>query len=209
MKKTTQTDKSLKIQRRIPQQKRAIAKYNAVLDACTQVLTKEGFAKTTILELSLESEVAVPTIYQYFTNKDAIFMAWIERVVDQVLATVTSLQKSLHHIELDDQIEILIRGALQAVKQFQQSIQQLLRGVPTALSSHLIAIIEEKTVDMLADILGTQLANSKSEELTYKLLVLVRLISGYFIQAILNEARQINIDKEARELSIIVKLYLA
>ena len=66
----------LKIQRRIPKQARALAKYESILDACTRVLTEQGYRKTTVTELSLESDVPIATLYQYFQNKDAILVAW-------------------------------------------------------------------------------------------------------------------------------------
>ena len=201
-------EKSANNQRRRPTQARARKKYEAVLDACTQVLTAQGYASATMMELSLESGVAVPTIYQYFENKDAIFLAWINRVIDNVLSQVTLLAGSLENQPLEQYVEVLIKGALIMVDSYSASIQQMQQGVPRMLSSKVIATMEDKTVTMIELLFEISINNAALVDMHFKIQTLVRLITGYFLQTLSNAGRTIDIEKEALELSRVVNLYL-
>lgn len=196
-------------ERRIPQQARSREKYEAVLDACTVVLTRMGYQKTSMLELSLESGVAVPTIYQYFENKEAIFLAWIERVIDQILSQMVVLEDSIEGSAQSEYVEVLMRGGLMAVGQFRHSIRELLRGVPHALSSQLVATMEEKTLAMLQQLFSQQISDLGEAKFNQKLVTLVRLIIGYFLQIALNDQRELDIELESAELIHLINLYLS
>lgn len=195
-------------QRRIPQQARSREKYEAVLDACTLVLARLGYQKTSMLELSLESGVAVPTIYQYFENKESIFLAWIDRVIDQILNQIVILEDTLDSDSRADHVEVLMRGGLMAVGQFRQSIRELLSGVPHALSSQLVATMEEKTLAMLKQLFSQQIEEMGEEKFNRKLVTLVRLIIGYFLQLALNDERELDVQLESSELIEVVNSYL-
>lgn len=198
-----------KNQTRKPKQARAKQKYEAILDACTQVLAEKGYQKTTILELSLESGVAVPTLYQYFENKDAIFVAWVERIIDQVLTQVASLEASLATKNTEQHVSVLLTGALSAVNTYRKSMQQLLSSVPQTISSQIIASLESKTLNMLQTIYAPQLKQLEQQQTLFQLSILIRLITGYFIQTVLNAERSVELEIEAKELTLIVTLYLA
>ncbi len=201
--------KTLTNQRRKPQQQRALHKYNAVLDACTQVLLKQGYHKVTMLELSLESEVAVPTLYQYFENKDAIFIAWIDRLLDQVLDNVARHHTPLKTQPVQTHIEPLIRTALMAIAHYQSGLRPLLAEIPGVLSARMIASMEHKTLTALKALYAEQVQrHTDSLQVEAYLRVLIRSITGYFIQSVLNGERTIDVDNEAQELAVLVSLYL-
>lgn len=196
-------------QRRKPKQARALEKYNAVLDACTQLLLAQGYSKITILELSLEADVAVPTIYQYFENKESIFVAWIDRVMDQVLGSVAFSESQIHESQISGHIDNLVTTALVAVNFYRPGLQQLLSEVPNSLSSRVIEKMESKTLISLRQMFPERFANTDDEQLLeFTLLTLIRLITGYFIQAILNNTRDLDSKKEGKEIATMAKLYL-
>ncbi len=201
--------KAVKIQRRKPKQARAIQKYNSVLDACTQVLSTYGYRKTTILELSLESGVAVPTIYQYFEDKDAIFIAWINRVMDQILSVVTDMKNSMNTPGIGLYVENLMLAGLLGFKHFRHSMSRLITETPDVLSGKMVSTMEDKTVVMLFDLFDSELQEIEIEEIEFKIRMLVRLITGYLIHSVLNNQRETQARKEAKELAVMAKLYLA
>lgn len=197
------------IQRRKPKQARAIKKYEAILDACTQVLASSHYKKATVLELSLESGVAVATIYQYFENKDAIFVAWINRVIDQVLSLVANMKVSMKEQGISVYVDNLMLGALLAFKHYRSSAHQLFTGTPDALSTQIVATMENKTVSMLLVLFHEELEQIDDENFEFKLRVLVKMINGYLLQSIMNDQHPIRAHEEAKQLAAIVKLYLS
>lgn len=162
-----------------------------------------------MLELSLESDVAVPTLYQYFDNKDAIFVAWIDRVMDQVLDNVASEQSPLQTQPVETQIEPLIKTALMAIAFYQSGLRQLLTEVPSVLSSRVIATMESKTLAALKQLYSEQFREqTKLPQMERHLLLLIRIMTGYFIQSLLNGKRKFDVENEAKELAVLVNLYL-
>lgn len=195
--------KDEEIQRRRPKQQRAIEKYEAVLDACSQLLMDKGYAKTSMLELSLASDVAVPTIYQYFTNKEEIFQVWFERLSLQVFESLNSLEVGRAQQGL---VESFMERALSVIVSQRKSAQALLNELPSTLSSNMIASLEKQTLTFVE---GLGLRELSTKEIDQgRLLILIRLMIGYLLQIILNRDREPDIAEEAQELSNIVKSYL-
>jgi AcrR family transcriptional regulator len=61
------------LQRRRPQQTRAHATLEAILEAAAQILEQQGPDALTIASLSDRSGYAIGTVYQYLPSKEAIF----------------------------------------------------------------------------------------------------------------------------------------
>lgn len=199
-----------KNQRRKPKQARALQKYNAVLDACTQVLGQQGYPKTTMLELSLESGVAVPTIYQYFENKEAILLAWMNRMVDRMLLSVQSIQQGLpSHTPITALVKILLQGSLIALQEFQAAATNLLQGLPQTLSRQLLDSLEDKTLTMLLTrfpAFTRQLGTAEAAET--KLRVLIKLVCGFLMFSLLKGEDNAQLQIQGRELEDLILLYL-
>ncbi len=64
------------------QQQLLQARRNLILDAAIEVIAEKGFQRTTIKEIAKKAEVADGTIYNYFKNKDALFMSIIDRLIE-------------------------------------------------------------------------------------------------------------------------------
>jgi AcrR family transcriptional regulator len=77
--------------RKTPRQERARRTVEVVLVAAAQVLARRGYAGATTDAIARRAGVSVGSIYQYFPNKDAIFVALAKRHVDEGLALVEGL----------------------------------------------------------------------------------------------------------------------
>ncbi len=51
-----------------------------IVEAATQLFSRYGFKRTSLDLLAAEAGVAKPTVYAYFTDKEAIFVAVVEHV---------------------------------------------------------------------------------------------------------------------------------
>lgn len=201
-------EKSPENQRRIPRQARARQKVEAVLDACTQVLARHGYHGTTVLELSLESGVAVPTLYQYFSSKEAIFVAWVERSIDQVLAQVVRAQQADTTATLEGYIDALVQVALASVSLLRPALRSLLAEMPQMLSSQVMMTMEVRTVAMVECQFADQIRTLPADRVRFHLQMLVRMIAGYFLLTILQGTRTLDVARESSEIAAMVKAYL-
>lgn len=69
---------------RVPQQQRARLTVEAVLDATVLLVRREGLGSTTTNRIAELAGVSIGSLYQYFPDKQAIFLALHQRHVRQV-----------------------------------------------------------------------------------------------------------------------------
>jgi AcrR family transcriptional regulator len=71
--------KSVDLQRRRPQQARARATVDSILEAAIQVLERSGVDGLNTNSVAERAGVSIGTLYQYFPDKDAILVAMARR----------------------------------------------------------------------------------------------------------------------------------
>ncbi len=67
----------------VPEQRRS-----RILDAALNLVLKNGLRGTSMEALAAEAQIAKPTLYGYFANKEAVFAAVAERLFDELRAVV-------------------------------------------------------------------------------------------------------------------------
>jgi AcrR family transcriptional regulator len=70
--------------RRKPQQRRARETVEAILDAVVRILKREGFQAVTTNHIAEVAGVSIGSLYQYFPDKNAIFVALHGRHIDEI-----------------------------------------------------------------------------------------------------------------------------
>jgi AcrR family transcriptional regulator len=78
--------RSTRTARKQPRQARSQATVNAVLEATTQVLDREGLDAATTTRIAEVAGVSIGTLYQYFSHRDAIFDALQDREFERAVA---------------------------------------------------------------------------------------------------------------------------
>ena len=103
-----------KSRRRRPKQRRAQRTVDAILDAVVRVLKREGFRAVTTNRIAEVAGVSIGSVYQYFPDKQAIFVALHQRHIDQIDRMVES--KLIEHAAspLDDLMRAMIDGMMDA-----------------------------------------------------------------------------------------------
>ena len=95
--------------RRRPRQRRARQTVDAILDAVIRVLKREGFKAITTNRIAEVAGVSIGSVYQYFPDKQAIFIALHQRHIDQIDRMVES--KLIEHAASSlDELMRAIRG---------------------------------------------------------------------------------------------------
>lgn len=206
-------------QRRRPKQARSIAKYNAVLDACSRVLSTHTYAQITMTEFCLESGLPYATIYQYFENKDDIMLAWMARLFDQVEALVASQKDFIESKEgkgakaksgdLSEHVNGLILTSLSVIAANQASMRELMAGMPQMLTSKLLTVAEDRTVKMVNKLYEQNIAESVFPDLEYHLRIITKMLIGFLLQSILSGREAMDAKKDSAEIGFLVNAYLS
>jgi AcrR family transcriptional regulator len=103
--------------RRTPRQARARSKVDAIFEATTQVLEKEGRARLNTNRIAERAGVSVSTLYQYFPNKDAILLALARREMElHRTAVIDAVTEATRHDD-PERDRLMLRALIHASAQ--------------------------------------------------------------------------------------------
>lgn len=101
------------VRRRIPAQERALATVEAMLDAVVQLLKRGGISAITTNRIAERAGVSIGSVYQYFPNKRAIFIALHERHIGTVDTVIQRKITESTGQPLDRLVASLIDGMIE------------------------------------------------------------------------------------------------
>lgn len=100
--------------RRRPRQRRARETVDAILDAVVRLLKREGFPALTTNRVAEMAGVSIGSVYQYFSDKGAIFRALHQRHIDQIDQLIATTLVKHAASPLDVLIRAFIEGMVNA-----------------------------------------------------------------------------------------------
>ncbi len=74
--------------RKIPKQERSRLLVESIIDATAIVFAKHGLAAATTARISDEVGISIGSLYQYFDNKEDLYEALLERIVEKLITLV-------------------------------------------------------------------------------------------------------------------------
>jgi len=98
---------------RTPTQRRARERVERVLTATGEVLAELGYAKTTTNRIAERAEVHVPSVYQYFTDKDALVAELWDRHVGQLMGMLEAMIAEHPDTPIPQTSRMYVRAILQ------------------------------------------------------------------------------------------------
>jgi AcrR family transcriptional regulator len=116
--------------RRQPKQRRARQTVDAVVEAAVRVLKREGSDAVTTNRVAEVAGVSIGSVYQYFPDKNAIFVALHQRHVEEIDRLVET--KLLEHAasSIDDLIGAMVEAMIDAHATDPELYELLMTEVP-------------------------------------------------------------------------------
>jgi AcrR family transcriptional regulator len=116
--------------RRQPRQRRARQTVEAVLDAVVRVLKRDGVKAVTTNRIAEIAGVSIGSVYQYFPDKRAIFVALHRRHIEEIDRMVET--KLFEHVNspLEDLIRAMVEAMIEAHVTDPELYELLLTEVP-------------------------------------------------------------------------------
>jgi len=93
-----------------PQQRRAIASVERILDATSEILASQGLEAVNTNRVAEQAGLTVPTVYRYFHNKHELLAALAERFTAQEAAWMRELLASQAGSDIDGWVDALLEG---------------------------------------------------------------------------------------------------
>lgn len=93
---------------RKPQQERSRATVDAIIEAAFICVAERGIQATTTRHVAEIAGISVGSLYEYFSNKEAIFDAMNQRFVSDVVAMLQPLIPSLVRLPIGEAIKLML-----------------------------------------------------------------------------------------------------
>jgi AcrR family transcriptional regulator len=116
--------------RRKPKQRRARQTVDAILGAVIRILKREGFDAITTNHIAEVAGVSIGSLYQYFPDKRAIFVALHQRHVDEIDRMIETKLVEHASSSLDDLVRAMVEGMVDAHASDPELYELLLTEVP-------------------------------------------------------------------------------
>jgi AcrR family transcriptional regulator len=126
------------------------SRHEHILDTAIRLFRKRGFDEITMREIATEADIALGLAYHYFPSKEALVMAYYERV--QREHRTIAREKLAQASSLRDRLAMLLHTKLDILKDDRKLLGALFRytGNPT----HPLSFLGKATAPLRADCMG-------------------------------------------------------
>ena len=109
------TDSSAQVRKR-PIQKRAMQRYDSILDAAASLIREKGSSQFGMNELARHAHVNIASVYQYFAGRPAILRELVARLSREYRETMFAVLAEASAQPLDALVDGLLDGYLQLLE---------------------------------------------------------------------------------------------
>jgi AcrR family transcriptional regulator len=142
----------LKLGIKKPKQERSKGTVEAILEAVTQIMDKDGPMALTTNKIAEKAGVSVGSLYQYFKNKESIFEAILLRMTEENLE---SLEKNLSQrpqsVGIREIIRLVVMSHFDNIQKMGRLTSVLFEYAPQVLSPNHFKKADERIVRFLLD----------------------------------------------------------
>jgi len=104
-------------------------KRDHILDVAEEIFYKEGFKKAQLSIIAKEAGVSMATIYGFFTNKEGLFAAYIERIIERTYHEVVTLLEPIK--DPKERLKAIVKHKFNAINQYPKAyLQEIIESHP-------------------------------------------------------------------------------
>ena len=100
------------------------ARRDLILDAAIEVISKQGFQRTTIKQIANKAGIADGTIYNYFKSKDDIFLGIVARLSEEETADMNLAEAE--HLDYATFVEMFVNPRMAEIESRYQILKVVL-----------------------------------------------------------------------------------
>ncbi len=142
----------LKLGIKRPKQDRSKSTVDAILEAVTHIMDKDGPMSLTTNKIAEKAGVSVGSLYQYFKNKESIFEAILLRMTEQNLASLEQqLSQKPDEVSIRSIIQIVVQSHFDNIQKMGKLSSVLFEYAPQVLSPNHFKKSDERVIKFLMD----------------------------------------------------------
>lgn len=194
--------------RKLPRQKRALAKIDALLDAAAAVLIDTGYDRASTNSIAKRAGVSIGTLYQYFPTKEAVVLALAERHSDQEFGALRKILVSAGRLSLAEAARLII-GAVAAMHEVNPALHRILiTEVPLSARLGKMRTNDRRATALLRAFLQKRMPGVHNDMLTMRIFVTFHAIEGVIHQALIERPQLLHNESFVLELNHLALAYL-
>jgi AcrR family transcriptional regulator len=107
-----------------------MAMFEALIDATAQLLPELGYARLTTNAIAERAGASIGSLYEYFPGKDALIALVVERMIERVMARLSTELDAILASRREDSVDLWIERIYLVIADERALIAALLREVP-------------------------------------------------------------------------------
>jgi len=181
---------------------------DALLDATTRVLLKEGWDGLTTNRVAQVAGVSVGSLYQYFASKESLMHEVLQRWGLKVMEEMTELSSALADASVEEGVPILVRVALDINRSDMKLHKALREQVPRVGALDALEQLNRRLADLLAVWLGRHEAELGVDDPALAAHVVVQALGQLADEALIYRPELLTSPRFQRHLERLVGRYL-
>jgi AcrR family transcriptional regulator len=181
---TEQAVKTGRTSIRKPQQDRAKAKYEAILEAAIRVLAEEGYSDSSTVKIARAAGVSVGTVYAYFADKDEIFSTYVDTRIGEILKAIAANVSMATYPTVEEAIRDVIGAAVTFTMNNKKTLSAIVGKIPGVYDGMMLRDFMPQLYQVAEQFYrahGLVKNEKEARRLTY---VLSSAVTGFFIRLI-------------------------
>jgi len=179
-----------------PRQKRSKATYEAILDACAQLLEEMGYQQLTTNHIAERAGVSVGSLYEYFDNKEVIVHLMLHREIDSILEEAGDFS-DIEHDDLLSLIQKWLWKIYNILLKRQRLYYVIFNEVPHEVKAEPVNKIQDQQILIMKttfSLLGDQLT-IEQQELNENIFIMVSIIDSVLTRLVLHPWQEADPEK--------------
>ncbi|HMJ15462.1 MAG TPA: TetR/AcrR family transcriptional regulator [Polyangiaceae bacterium] len=184
-----------------PAQARSRDTFDALVEACTWLLPRRGYTKTTTNHIAERAGVNIASLYEYFPGKDAIVAQVAERLVERVLARLEQgLPRVIEGGEANAS-RLWIELIYDSVLREKTLVAVFLNQIPYTYQLEPIRALAPRLLEFSLEVQRRAQALVRFDFSAASLHLLINLVSSTIMQLVLNPPEDVPVSELLDELA--------
>jgi AcrR family transcriptional regulator len=175
-----------------PSQRRSQETFDALVEACTWLLPRRGYAGTTTNHIAKRAGVNVASLYEYFPGKDAIVAEVAERLVQRVLGRLAAGAERALGAGPADSVRIWIEWIHETVAREKALVAVFLYQVPYTDQLDSVKTIGARLLELSQQVRGRVGGFVRSDFDDASLHLLINLVTSTIMQSVLDPPQDVS-----------------
>jgi AcrR family transcriptional regulator len=193
--------------RRKPTQERSVMTTESILEATAQILPKLGFEAASTNRIAEAAGVSIGSLYQYFSNRDAIINSLIEREVERHFQVTSTKLMDLKNAPPPELVEGILEVVLTLFEDRRDLRAMLFQRIGRFSAVTRMEQVENRFTALLAEVLATRKSETRIQDEKLSAFVLTHSVMGV-VRANLTPGRRFEKAKLKAELGRLLLGYL-